>query len=227
MPESQSCLLLHISDCEVHPCAWKARLSTSLLPRRDGVKSSWTDSAWASPAFRRTWRIDIDCCIPTSNDSSLRLTGLRGSSCEARDVPHVQGAYVRPGIHTECHESDETQVVNDRWEIAIGLTDGSGFQQAWTQQAWRNAFVLSYCCPILLWLHEVSFVNSINTSRGGTHVTYIADQVSLNDKWMPENTVVGCRWKWGSIFDVGAVGCTMLWRSRSLGVGFDLCFGRL
>eukprot|EP00913_Durusdinium_trenchii_P012831 g12047.t1 len=45
-----------------------------------------------------------------------------------------------------------SQVVNDRWEVALGLTDGSGFQQ-------------------------VSFVNSINTSRGGTHVSYITDQV--------------------------------------------------
>eukprot|EP00747_Dinoflagellata_sp_TGD_P131252 gnl/TRDRNA2_/TRDRNA2_174938_c5_seq9.p1 gnl/TRDRNA2_/TRDRNA2_174938_c5~~gnl/TRDRNA2_/TRDRNA2_174938_c5_seq9.p1 ORF type:complete len:1257 (-),score=367.55 gnl/TRDRNA2_/TRDRNA2_174938_c5_seq9:303-4016(-) len=45
-----------------------------------------------------------------------------------------------------------SEIVNDRWEVAIGLTDGSGFQQ-------------------------VSFVNSINTSRGGTHVNMVADQV--------------------------------------------------
>lgn len=26
------------------------------------------------------------------------------------------------------------QVVNDRWEVALGLTDGSGFQQAWKKK---------------------------------------------------------------------------------------------
>ncbi|CAE7556120.1 TOP2 [Symbiodinium pilosum] len=44
------------------------------------------------------------------------------------------------------------EVCNDRWEVAVALTDGSGFRQ-------------------------VSFVNSISTSRGGTHVNYVAEQV--------------------------------------------------
>ncbi|CAL1137291.1 unnamed protein product, partial [Cladocopium goreaui] len=54
-------------------------------------------------------------------------------------------------------------VVNDRWEVALGLTDGSGFQQAKGPAAIQP-------------LKQVSFVNSINTSRGGTHVSYITDQ---------------------------------------------------
>lgn len=41
--------------------------------------------------------------------------------------------------------------VNDRWEVGVSVSDGS-FQQ-------------------------VSFVNSISTSKGGSHVTYIADQI--------------------------------------------------
>ncbi|CAE7303627.1 Top2 [Symbiodinium natans] len=45
-----------------------------------------------------------------------------------------------------------SEACNDRWEVAIALTDGSGFRQ-------------------------VSFVNSICTSRGGTHVNCVADQV--------------------------------------------------
>lgn len=43
------------------------------------------------------------------------------------------------------------EIVNDRWEVAIALSD-KGFQQ-------------------------VSFVNSIATTRGGKHVDYIVDQV--------------------------------------------------
>lgn len=42
-------------------------------------------------------------------------------------------------------------IVNDRWEICFTLSDGQ-FQQ-------------------------VSFVNSINTYKGGTHVNYVADQI--------------------------------------------------
>lgn len=44
------------------------------------------------------------------------------------------------------------QRCNERWDVALALTDGSGFRQ-------------------------VSFVNSICTSRGGTHVNYVAEQV--------------------------------------------------
>lgn len=42
-------------------------------------------------------------------------------------------------------------IVNDRWEVCFTLSDGQ-FQQ-------------------------VSFVNSINTYKGGTHVSYVADQI--------------------------------------------------
>ena len=38
----------------------------------------------------------------------------------------------------------------------------------------KTGYICGMCC-----LLQVSFVNSINTSRGGTHVTYIADQVRL------------------------------------------------
>lgn len=46
------------------------------------------------------------------------------------------------------------EVVNDRWEIAVAVSD-KGFQQ-------------------------VSFVNSIATTKGGRHVDYIADQIVAN-----------------------------------------------
>ncbi|KAJ2343766.1 DNA topoisomerase 2, partial [Coemansia sp. RSA 2618] len=43
---------------------------------------------------------------------------------------------------------------SDRWEVAFAVSDGQ--------------------------FNQVSFVNSINTLRGGTHVNYIADQISKN-----------------------------------------------
>mmetsp|Transcript_21054 Transcript_21054/g.48751 ORF Transcript_21054/g.48751 Transcript_21054/m.48751 type:complete len:1973 (+) Transcript_21054:72-5990(+) len=55
-------------------------------------------------------------------------------------------------LHLEPDAFMTSAVVNDRWEVAVALTDGSGFQQ-------------------------VSFVNSICTSRGGTHVNMVVDQV--------------------------------------------------
>lgn len=42
-------------------------------------------------------------------------------------------------------------IVNDRWEICFTLSDGQ--------------------------FNQVSFVNSINTYKGGTHVSYVADQI--------------------------------------------------
>ncbi len=44
--------------------------------------------------------------------------------------------------------------VGDRWEVAVSVTDGH-FQQ-------------------------VSFVNGISTTKGGTHVKYISDQITEN-----------------------------------------------
>lgn len=71
---------------------------------------------------------------------------LDGKLLEVSCFQDYVDLFVKPEAFRTC------QVVNDRWEVALGLTDGSGFQQ-------------------------VSFVNSINTSRGGTHVSYITDQV--------------------------------------------------
>jgi len=58
------------------------------------------------------------------------------------------------GLYTGKEEGSAPPMyerVNDRWEIAVGVSDG-GFQQ-------------------------VSFTNSICTIKGGTHVNYITDQI--------------------------------------------------
>jgi len=72
---------------------------------------------------------------------------LNGSKIDARNFEQYIALYddLQPNIAFER--------VNDRWEIGVGVSDGS-FQQ-------------------------VSFVNSISTTKGGCHVNYIADQVTM------------------------------------------------
>merc|ERR1719424_2326576 len=72
---------------------------------------------------------------------------LDGSTLEVKSFADYVGLHLAPDTFRTC------SVINERWEVAVGVTDGSGFQQ-------------------------VSFVNSICTSRGGTHVSYVTDQVT-------------------------------------------------
>lgn len=80
-----------------------------------------------------------------SNGAKLSVY-LNGSRIEARNFEQYISLYdgLQPNIVFER--------VNERWEIGVGVSDGS-FQQ-------------------------VSFVNSISTTKGGCHVNYIADQVT-------------------------------------------------
>lgn len=66
------------------------------------------------------------------------------SSNAKKDLPEGQEALdIKPGL---VH-----QVVNDRWEVAMAVSDGQ--------------------------FNQVSFVNSIATTKGGTHVEYVAQQI--------------------------------------------------
>jgi len=71
---------------------------------------------------------------------------LNGALIHARTFEQYVGLY--KGLEPPC----AFERVNDRWEIGVGISDGT-FQQ-------------------------VSFVNSISTTKGGTHVNYIADQIT-------------------------------------------------
>jgi len=71
---------------------------------------------------------------------------LDGKMLEVKSFEDYVALHLQPDAFRVC------EVINDRWEVAVGLTDGSGFQQ-------------------------VSFVNAICTSRGGTHVNYVGDQI--------------------------------------------------
>lgn len=87
---------------------------------------------------------------------------LNGEPLKVHSFEDYVALHLDPDAFRVC------EVVNDRWEIAVGITDGSGFRQ-------------------------VSFVNSINTCRGGTHVNYIADQVisSVMTKLGPQKSAGG------------------------------------
>jgi DNA topoisomerase-2 len=83
----------------------------------------------------------------TNNGSGPKLNVfLNGNKIEARTFEQYIGMYrgLEPAVFFEK--------VSDRWEIGVGVSDGS-FQQ-------------------------VSFVNSICTIKGGCHVNYIADQIT-------------------------------------------------
>ncbi|CAK9000771.1 DNA topoisomerase 2 (DNA topoisomerase II) [Durusdinium trenchii] len=56
------------------------------------------------------------------------------------------------GMFLESDDFRRVETCGDRWQVAVALTNGSGFRQ-------------------------VSFVNSICTSRGGTHVNHVTEQV--------------------------------------------------
>eukprot|EP00559_Dactyliosolen_fragilissimus_P003213 CAMPEP_0184868400 /NCGR_PEP_ID=MMETSP0580-20130426/30253_1 /TAXON_ID=1118495 /ORGANISM="Dactyliosolen fragilissimus" /LENGTH=1472 /DNA_ID=CAMNT_0027369251 /DNA_START=95 /DNA_END=4513 /DNA_ORIENTATION=- len=55
-------------------------------------------------------------------------------------------------LYKELSEPAAYEAVGDRWEVGVGVSEGS--------------------------FEQISFVNAINTSKGGQHVTYIADQVA-------------------------------------------------
>jgi len=60
-------------------------------------------------------------------------------------------------VAREASEAPEAQMVyeriNDRWQVGVAVSDTHQFQQ-------------------------VSFVNSVNTANGGTHVVYVAEQIA-------------------------------------------------
>ena len=86
---------------------------------------------------------------------------LNGKLLQIKDFKDYCDLYLNAEEHKELPKIVEQK--SDRWEVICSLSDGA-FQQ-------------------------VSFVNSICTSKGGTHVQYIADQIvnKLMDKVMKKN----------------------------------------
>ena len=72
--------------------------------------------------------------------------------------------------------------VNDRWEICVSLSDGQ-FQQvprSFEEKGIMSQLKLKLCKTymVFLFFNQVSFVNSIATTKGGTHVDYITNQIT-------------------------------------------------
>jgi len=84
--------------------------------------------------------------IAGSTDKSVKVY-LNGEKLKVKNFKEYVGMFVNSQENPVIH-----QVVSDRWEIAVTLSEGS-FQQ-------------------------VSFVNSIATYKGGKHVDHVVDQIT-------------------------------------------------
>ena len=86
---------------------------------------------------------------------------LNGERIKIKNFKQYVDMYVASNAKKEAEEGMEMvpegapkivhQVVNDRWEVAFTLSDGQ--------------------------FNQVSFVNSIATTKGGTHVEHVAQQI--------------------------------------------------
>ncbi|KAJ1954422.1 DNA topoisomerase 2, partial [Linderina pennispora] len=84
---------------------------------------------------------------------------LNGEVIPIRNFKSYVELYLLPPVNSEEPGGIKSQDIvykrfNDRWEVAFAVSEGQ--------------------------FNQVSFVNNINTVRGGTHVNYIADQIVKN-----------------------------------------------
>ncbi|KAJ1436418.1 DNA topoisomerase [Ochromonadaceae sp. CCMP2298] len=140
---------------------FKQVFSKNMTERREPVVKESTGSDFTCVTFFPDLRrFNMDCLdedivslfskrvydIAGTNTASGKLSVyLNGQRVEARTFEQYMGLY--QGIEAPV----AVLRVNERWEIGVGVSDGS--------------------------FRQVSFVNSICTSNGGCHVTHIAEQI--------------------------------------------------
>lgn len=111
---------------------------------------------------------------------------LNGSKLPVKNFQDYVNLYLSPGTQRVYEK------LGDRWEVCISLAEQGQFQQVYLRHITvyalplRICTLLTFCRPRLdsckpkrtsVLLLQVSFVNSICTVKGGTHVDLIANQI--------------------------------------------------
>jgi DNA topoisomerase-2 len=125
----------------IKACAKKPYMTVRFLPdyERFGLGGGLTDDMYALMT-RRVY----DATAVTDADVAVLLDGKK---VDAKSFERYVDLYLGPKGQGRAYER-----VNDGWEVAAGLSDGSGMQQ-------------------------VSFVNGVATLRGGKHVDHVVQQI--------------------------------------------------
>lgn len=135
------------SEPKITPCPKDAKDYTRVtftpdLNRFSGMKSL-LDNDTVLLMKKRVYDIAATC----QGNLKVYLNKERIDTNACKDFKHFVKLHLQP----DNKDSIVHKIFNDRWEVAIGLSDGQA--------------------------EQVSFVNSINTLKGGTHVNYIAEQL--------------------------------------------------
>ncbi|PWA01549.1 hypothetical protein BB558_002380 [Smittium angustum] len=126
----------------------------TFIPDFEKFKMEHLDDGITELLTRRVY--DLAGCVP-----GVKVY-LNGERIKIKNFKEYVDLYVQPPKSEQTDPNDVKPIqtknavvyqrFNDRWEVGFAVTDGQ-FQQ-------------------------VSFVNSVNTVKGGTHVNYITDQIT-------------------------------------------------
>jgi hypothetical protein len=96
-------------------------------------------------------RVGISSLPKAVNRGRNVRQGLPCDELTLKTYPNARSCTCHPGQDAPGAPARVYERINDRWEVCMSPTDGQA--------------------------QQVSFVNSICTSKGGTHVNYLVDQI--------------------------------------------------